>query len=188
MAESRDRLGRAVDIVEVFARRRSGPLGILSDESMDLLGSPVRQSVTRSRNLYRSTGRENASVTPSPFGRGRGRGTGCNQAIERRRARLGDGEGQIVETPILPHDETILGSNISSVAQLEHNFSTPASTTRLKPCPASVRNVSKILLNVTNQKPEESSEETPRAKKAERQNKVRTLMSMRLSVLVVDFL
>ncbi|KAG4123509.1 hypothetical protein ERO13_D11G331100v2 [Gossypium hirsutum] len=257
MAESRDRLGRAVDIAEVFARRRSGPLGILSDESMDLLGSPVRQSVTRrsmgvvgvttstgrgvglrrggsfgtprigirrSRNLYRSTGRENVSVTPSPLGRGRGRGTASVlpswyprtplrditavvRAIERRRARLGDGEGQIVETPILPHDETILGSNISSVAQLEHNFSTPASTTRLKPCPPSVRNVSKILLNVTNQKPEESSEElltpqknllnsidtvekavmeelskmkkTPSAKKAERQHKVRTLMSMR---------
>ncbi|XWS56223.1 hypothetical protein CRYUN_Cryun09bG0067700 [Craigia yunnanensis] len=47
MAESRDRITRAVDIAEVFARRRSGPLGILSDEAQELLGSPVQQAVTR---------------------------------------------------------------------------------------------------------------------------------------------
>ena len=63
-----------------------------------------------------------------------------NQAIERRRARLGDGEGLIVESPI-SQDERVLNSNVSSGAQLKHNFSTPASTARLNPCPPSVRNV-----------------------------------------------
>ncbi|XWS59211.1 hypothetical protein CRYUN_Cryun08bG0102000 [Craigia yunnanensis] len=255
MAESRDRIMRAVDIAEVFSRRRSGPFGILSDEAQELFGSPVQQTVTRrpmgvgvttstargeglrrgssfgtprsgirrSRNLYRSAapGRENAPVTASPMGRGRGRASGSVlpswyprtplrditavvRAIERRRARLGDGEGLIVESPI-SQDERVLNSNSSSGAQLEHNFSTPASTARLNPCPPSVRNVSKILLNVANQNAEESElltpqkklfnsidtvekavmeelqkmKRTPSAKKAERQKKVRTLMSMR---------
>ncbi|XP_022747497.1 protein POLYCHOME-like [Durio zibethinus] len=255
MAESRDRITRAIDIAEVFARRRSGPLGIVSDEAQELLGSPGQQAVMRrpmavsvttstahgggirrdsifrtprsgirrGRNLYRSTapGRENAPATESTVGRGRGRATdsvlpswyprtplrnitAVARAIERRRARLGDGESLIVESPI-SQDERVLNSNVSSGTQLEHNFSTPASTSRLKPCPPSVRNVSKILLNVTNQNAEESElltpqkkllnsidiveeavmEElqkmtrTPSAKKAERQKKVRTLMSMR---------
>ncbi|GMI65723.1 UV-B-INSENSITIVE 4, POLYCHOME [Hibiscus trionum] len=243
MSESRDRLVRTVDLAEVFARRRAGPLGILSGEAMELLGSPVprrptgvagatvltargggfrrgrsfgtpRFGVRRARNE-----RENAPVTPSPLGRGRGNMlpswypraplrdiTAVARAIERRRAGLGDGEGLLVETPV-PRNETILGSNISSAAQLEHNFSTPASTSRLKPRPTSIKSVSKILLNVTNKGSEESAEElltpqkkllnsidtvekavmeelqkmkrTPSAKKAERQHKVRTLMSMR---------
>ncbi|KAE8700934.1 hypothetical protein F3Y22_tig00110551pilonHSYRG00270 [Hibiscus syriacus] len=44
MVESRDRLIRAVDLAHVFARRRSGTLGIFSDEARELLLSPVRQS------------------------------------------------------------------------------------------------------------------------------------------------
>ncbi|KAK6232257.1 hypothetical protein SCA6_002330, partial [Theobroma cacao] len=253
MADSRDRITRAVDIAEVFARRRSGPLGILSDEAQELLASPVQRPVTRrpmgvavtastsrggglrrgssfgtprsairiGRNLYRSLapGRENAPV--SAMGRGRGRLTGSVlpswyprtplrditavvRAIERRRARLGEGEGQMLESPT-SQDERVLNSNLSSGVQLEHNFSTPASAARMKPCPQSVRNVSKILLNVTNQNSEESEiltpqkkllnsidtvekavleelqkmKRTPSAKKAERQMKVRTLMSMR---------
>ncbi|KAK8514676.1 hypothetical protein V6N13_103169 [Hibiscus sabdariffa] len=276
MAEARDRLVRNVDLAEVFARRRVGPLGTLSDEAMELLGgSPVTRrpvgvagatvSTARGGGFRRGSGfgsprfsvrrgrtaRVNA-LTPSPLGRGRGGATGSplpswyprtplrditavvrvsyssvvyvpvihgvltvpskvsqysSLAIERRRSRLGDGEGLVVETPV-PRNESILGSNISSVAPLEHNFSTPASTSRSKPCPPSIKRVSKILLNVTNQKAEEPSGEelltpqkkllnsidtvekavmeelqrmkrTPSAKKAERQHKVRTLMSMR---------
>ncbi|XP_022742799.1 protein POLYCHOME [Durio zibethinus] len=255
MAESRDRITRPVDLAEVFARRRSGPLRILSDEAQELLGSPVQQAVTRrpmgvgvttstarggglrrgigfrtprsgirrGRNLYRSpaAGKENTPITASSTGRGRGRASGSVlpswyprtplrditaviRAIERRRACLGEGEGPVNESPI-SQDERVLNSNVSSGAQLEHNFSTPASTARLKPCPLSVHNVSKILLNVTNQNVEESEhltppkkllnsidtvekavmeelqkmKRTPGAKKAERQKKVRTLMSMR---------
>ncbi|XVF80860.1 hypothetical protein PTKIN_Ptkin15bG0109500 [Pterospermum kingtungense] len=48
MAESRDRLIRTVDIAEVFARRRSGSLGIYSDEAWELFGSSVRQPVRHS--------------------------------------------------------------------------------------------------------------------------------------------
>ncbi|KAL4376417.1 hypothetical protein GQ457_02G040630 [Hibiscus cannabinus] len=249
MAEARDRLVRNVDLAEVFARRRVGPLGTLSDEAMELLGgSPVTRrpvgvvagataSTARGGGFRRGSGfgsprfsvrrvrtaRVNA-LTPSPLGRGRGGATGSPlpswyprtplrditavvRAIERRRSRLGDGEGLLVETPV-PRNESILGSNISSVAPLEHNFATPASTSRSKPCPPSIKRVSKILLNVTNQKAEEPSGEelltpqkkllnsidtvekavmeelqkmkrTPSAKKAERQHKVRTLMSMR---------
>ncbi|KAK8554181.1 hypothetical protein V6N12_031152 [Hibiscus sabdariffa] len=43
MAESRDRLIRAVDLAQVFARRRSGTLAIFSDDARELLVSPVRQ-------------------------------------------------------------------------------------------------------------------------------------------------
>ncbi|KAE8671690.1 ras-related protein RABA4d-like [Hibiscus syriacus] len=180
-------------------------------------GTP-RFSVRRGRNR-----RENTPATPSPLGRGRGGGSGTMlpswyprtplhditavaRAIERRRAGLGDGEGLLLETPV-PSNETILGSNISSVAQLERNFSTPASTSRSKPRPPTIKSMSKILLNVTNKKGEESEEglltpqkkllnsietvekavmeecrkmkRTPSARKAERQHKVRTLMSMR---------
>lgn len=265
MAESRDRLIRAVDLAEVFAQRRSGPLGIYSDEAFELLGSPVRVAVTRrpmgvgaststmrgggvrmgigfatprsgirrGRNLYRSPalGRENTPTTATTaraMGRGRGRPTGSllpswypraplqditavTRAIERRRARLGEGEGLAIESPITNRDDerVLNNSNVSSSeAQPEHIFSTPAaSTARLKkPCPPpSVRTVSKILLNVTNQVADESEfvtpqkklldsidivekavmeelqklKQTPSAKKEERQRRVRTLMSMR---------
>ncbi|KAL4353335.1 hypothetical protein GQ457_06G024880 [Hibiscus cannabinus] len=244
MAESRDRLVRTVDLAEVFARRRVGPLGILSEEAMDLLGSPVTRRPTgvagatvltargggfrRGRSfgtprfgLRRGRNRrKNSPVTPSPLGRGSSGTvlpswyprtplrdiTAVVRAIEKRRAQVGDGEGLLVGTPV-PRNETIHGSNISSAAPLEHNFSTPASTSRLKPRPPSIKSVSKILLNVTNKKIEESAEEfltpqkkllnsidtvekdvmvelqkikgTPSVKKAERQHKVRTLMSMR---------
>ncbi|EOY25886.1 hypothetical protein QUC31_011828 [Theobroma cacao] len=244
MAEPRDRITRAVDMAQVFARSRSGPLGILSDESRELLGSPVQRAVTRrpmgvavntsdgglrrgssfgaprsgirsSRNLY--PGKENTPVSVTALGRGRGSVlpswyartplrdiTAVVRAIQRRRARVGEGEGQILESPVL-RDESVLNSNLSSATQLKHNFSAPATTARMKPCPLSVHNVSKILLNVNNQNAEESEiltpqkkllnsidtvekavleelqkmKRTPTAKKAERQKKVRTLMSMR---------
>ncbi|KAK8589550.1 hypothetical protein V6N12_023944 [Hibiscus sabdariffa] len=60
------------------------------------------------------------------------------EATERRRTQLGDGEGLLIET-LIPRNEIILGSNISSAAPLEHNFSTPTSTSRLKPYPPSIK-------------------------------------------------
>ncbi|KAE8689996.1 ras-related protein RABA4d-like [Hibiscus syriacus] len=242
MPYSRDRLMRAVDIAQVFSRTRSGTLGIISDESRELLVSPLRQrspmgigggrrrnssfgtpgsGIRQGGSLYQSLamGRENTPLT----GRARGRGTGSVlpswypraplnditavlRAIERRRARTGGREGIPIETPIIVEDEVDVNSNVPSGVQLEHNFSTPASTARLKkPCPPSVHNVSNILLSVTNMDAEESElltpqkkllnsidtvgkalmeelqklKRTPSAKKAERQKKVRTLMSIR---------
>ncbi|XVE75678.1 hypothetical protein DITRI_Ditri12bG0112100 [Diplodiscus trichospermus] len=185
-------------------------------------GTP-RSNLRRGRNLYRTParGRENTPMTATAMGSGRGRASGSVvpswyprtplqditavvRAIERSRVRLGGGEGQMIESPT-SLSERFLNSNVSSGAPLEHNFSTPASTARLKPCPPSVRSVSKILLNVTNQNADESEfltpqkkllnsidtiekavmaelqkmKTTPSAKKAERQKKVRTLMSMR---------
>ncbi|KAE8725801.1 CYP712 protein [Hibiscus syriacus] len=233
MAQSRDRLVRTVDIAQVFSRTRSGTLGIFSDESRELLVSPVpqrgsmgvgggrrrdssfgtpRSGIREGRSFYRSPamGRENTPL----IGRAMGRGTGSMlpswypraplndftavlRAIERRRAHTGGREGVAIETPIIPED---VNSNVSS------GFSTPASTARLKkPCSPSVHNVSNILLSVTNMDTEESElltpqkkllnsidtvgkavmeelqklKRTPGAKKAERQNKVRTLMSIR---------
>ncbi|GKV34624.1 hypothetical protein SLEP1_g42985 [Rubroshorea leprosula] len=254
MAESRDRLERPVDLAEVFARRRSGVLGVLSDESQRLLGSPAQQAplrrgtgmgvtntvgrgigrsglgtprsgIGRGRNMYRSpiVGREN-SPTQGSFRRGRGRASGSAlpswysrtplrdvtvivRAIERRRARLGEDEGQAIESPA-PQDQSqrALDTNFPlSGAQPEHNFCTPAPVSRKKPCPPSILKVSKILHDITSQSTGESEsltpqrkllnsldtvekvvmeelqklKRTPGAKKAEREKRVRTLMSMR---------
>ncbi|XVF75852.1 hypothetical protein PTKIN_Ptkin13bG0220200 [Pterospermum kingtungense] len=257
MAESRDRLTRTVDIAEVFARRRSGPWGIYTDEARELFGSPVRQPVThrpmgvgvatstmrggglrtgigfatprsgnrRVSNLNRSAAlrRENTPTTTfTAMGRGRGGATGSMlpswyprtplrditgilRAIERRRARLGEGEGLANESPVSQNERVLNNPNASSGAQLEHIVSTPASTARLKPSLPSAHKVAKILLDVTTKKAEESEfltpqkklldsidivekavmeelhklKRTPSAKKTERQKKVRTLMSMR---------
>ncbi|KAK8589551.1 hypothetical protein V6N12_023945 [Hibiscus sabdariffa] len=74
------------------------------------------------------------------------------------RAQLGDGECLLIETPCT-RNETILGSNISSSVPLEHNFSTLASTSRLKPRPPSIKSVLKILLDASNKKSKESEPE-----------------------------
>ncbi|KAL4339628.1 hypothetical protein GQ457_08G016390 [Hibiscus cannabinus] len=246
MAESRDRLIRAVDLAQVFARTRSGTLTIFSDDARELLVSPVRQrrpvgvgivtptahggggrrgssfgtprsGIRHGRTLHRSpamggentplTGRGTGSVLPSWYPRSPLNDiTAVLRAIERRRARIGGSHGLTIESPIIPEDEGGLNLIVLPAAQLEHNFSTPNSTARLKkPCPPSVGKVSKILIGVTNMNAEESEiltpqkkllnsidtvgkavmeelqklKRTPSAKKAERQKKVRTLMSIR---------
>ncbi|KAE8680589.1 CYP712 protein [Hibiscus syriacus] len=146
MADSRDRLMRAVDIAQVFYGTRSGTLGIFFDESRELLVSPGRRrgpmgvgggrlrdsgfgtlgsGIRLGRSLFRSQtpalGRENAPCT----GRGRGR----RRAVSYR---LGEREGLAIETPTIPEDEGDVNSNVSSGDQLEHNFSTPTPTARLK--------------------------------------------------------
>ncbi|XP_009786601.1 protein POLYCHOME-like [Nicotiana sylvestris] len=182
-------------------------------------GTPRRNS---HRTPARVIGRENIS----PSGRGRGRGgqhsvlpswyprtplrdiTSIVRAIERRRARFGEREGQQLESPI-SQDLTVLDpSESTSGAQLEHNnsFMTPHPTIRSRIYPKSVGKVPKILLNITHQndsgdidcltpqrkllnsidKVEKAVMEelhklkrTPSAKKQEREKRVRTLMSMR---------
>ncbi|KAL8494116.1 hypothetical protein ACS0TY_025052 [Phlomoides rotata] len=133
--------------------------------------------------------------------------TAVVKAFERRRGRLGEGEGLQTESPILQDRSVHNPSGSTSVAQLEQDFSmiSPHPTIELKRCPPTIGKVPKILLNVTNQHygdspcltPQEKLlnnidtvekvvmeelrklKRTPSAKKAEREKKVRTLMSMR---------
>ncbi|CAK9157227.1 unnamed protein product [Ilex paraguariensis] len=128
-------------------------------------------------------------------------------AIERTRARLREMEGQQIESPI-PQDQAVLYPSVTiSGAPLEHDFSmiSPNPTIGIRHCTPSVGRVPKILLDVTNQNAGESDfltpqkkllnsidtvekvvmeelrklKRTPTAKKAEREKRVRTLMSMR---------
>lgn len=128
--------------------------------------------------------------------------TSSVQAFERRRARMRDGEGLQLESSI-PQEQAV--STVStSGAQLEHSTSTftPYPTISSRPRPIAV---SKILFDITNQNDGESDDltpqmkllnsidtveevvteelrkmkRTPAAKKAERDKKVKTLMSMR---------
>lgn len=185
----------------------------------------MRSGAGRGRNLYRSPlgGRENSPIQGRAR-RGRGRATGSVlpswyprtplrditfvvRAIERRRARLGDDEGQGIESPA-PQEQNQRALNFNfppSGAQPEHDFCTPAPTARKKHCPSSILKVSKILHDASSQNPGDSEsltpqrkllnsldtvekvvmeelqklKRTPSAKKAEREKKVRTLLSMR---------
>ncbi|CAK9159319.1 unnamed protein product [Ilex paraguariensis] len=133
--------------------------------------------------------------------------TAIVRAIERTRARLREMEGQQIESPI-PQDQAVLYPSVTiSGAPLEHDFSmiSPNPTIGIRHCTPSVGRVPKILLDVTNQNAGESDfltpqkkllnsidtvekvvmeelrklKRTPTAKKAEREKRVRTLMSMR---------
>ncbi|KAG9151009.1 hypothetical protein Leryth_003133 [Lithospermum erythrorhizon] len=123
----------------------------------------------------------------------------CNpfyEAIERRRARTGEDEGQSSQSRI-PF----------SSAHFEHDTSliTPEASSSRKPSSPTVLEVPKILLDITNDNKEDSEfltpqkkllnsidsvekvvmeelnkqKRTPSARKAERKKKVKTLMSMR---------
>lgn len=118
-----------------------------------------------------------------------------------------DSEGQGSESPV-PEDLAILDPSASEYVTTVENKATstsPRSAFRSKPYPLSVGKVPKILLGVTNQSTAESDcltpqkkllnsidsvekvvmeelqklKRTPTAKKAEREKRVRTLMSMR---------
>ncbi|KAM7500216.1 hypothetical protein LguiA_024630 [Lonicera macranthoides] len=132
--------------------------------------------------------------------------TAVVRAIERRRARLRDSEGH-QESPTLRDRDHDPSSVPSPGAQLEHKLSitTPNPTVGIRACPPSVGKVPKILLDITNQNEGESGlltpqkkllnsidtvekvvmeelrnlKRTPTAKKAEREKRVCTLMSMR---------
>ncbi|CAL5351990.1 unnamed protein product [Camellia sinensis] len=134
--------------------------------------------------------------------------TAIVRAIERRRASLRETEGLHIESPI-PQDQNVLDPSVpTSSAQLEHDISmiSPNPTVRMKKSfPPSVGKVPKILLDITNQnvgQPDcltpqkkllnsidtvekvvleelKKLKSTPGAKKAEREKRICSLMSMR---------
>ncbi|XP_050121214.1 protein POLYCHOME-like [Malus sylvestris] len=132
--------------------------------------------------------------------------TAVVRAIESRRARLIESDGQNTEGQV-PQDQNALDQSLPvSGAQFDHGVPmTPYSAVRTKHClPPSVGKVQQILRDVSNQPSEgefltpqkklmnsidmvekvvrkelERLKRTPSSKKAEREQKVRTLMSMR---------
>ncbi|KAF3962160.1 hypothetical protein ACB098_09G119400 [Castanea mollissima] len=153
-------------------------------------------------------GRPTSSVLPSWYPRTPLRDiTAVVRAIERTRARLGDVEGQQFESPVPEGQRGLDPSITQSSAQLKHNISrvSPSLDVGVKPCTPAVGKVPKILLGITNQNAGESEfltpqkkllnsidtvekvvmeelqklKRTPSAKKAEREKRIRTLMSMR---------
>ncbi|XP_073157915.1 protein POLYCHOME-like [Henckelia pumila] len=159
----------------------------------------------RGRGGYRGRG---SSVLPAWYPRRPLRDiTAVARAIERIRARRGEGEGLLTESPIL-QDQTVHDPSVSaSGAQLEHDISmaSPHPTIGIKHGPPTIGKVPKILLDITRQSAEETTcltpqrkllnsidnvekvvmdelrklKRTPTAKKVEREKRVRTLMSMR---------
>ncbi|XP_010524304.1 PREDICTED: protein POLYCHOME-like [Tarenaya hassleriana] len=135
--------------------------------------------------------------------------TAIVRAIERRRSRMGEVDGREVETPTPRQVGVLDSPVPLTGAQLEHNSSmvTPAPAVGLKrSCPPSTATVHKILLDITKEHCGGESESltpqkkllnsidkvekvvmeeiqklksTPSAKRAEREKRVRTLMSMR---------
>ncbi|XP_057496734.1 protein POLYCHOME-like [Actinidia eriantha] len=161
-----------------------------------------------SGTLRRGRGRSTNSVLPSWYPRTPLRDiTAVVRAIERRRAGSRETQGQQMDSSI-PQDQNAHDPSESiSGAQLEHDLSmtSPNPTVGIKPCPPSVGKVPKILLDITNRNAGEQDfltpqkkllnsidmvekvvmqelkklKSTPSAKKAERETRVRTLMSMR---------
>ncbi|KAJ9184098.1 hypothetical protein P3X46_007872 [Hevea brasiliensis] len=159
------------------------------------------------RGNSRGRGRASNSALPSWYPRTPLRDiTAIVRAIERRE-RLGADRAQEIESPV-PHAYGVLDSSEpSSVAHLEHSntIMSPIPSLQVKRCPPTVGKIPKILLDITNQSSEDSDFLTPQkkllnsidtvekevmeelrklkrtasAKKAEREKKVRTLMSMR---------
>ncbi|XP_027351083.1 protein POLYCHOME [Abrus precatorius] len=208
MPEARDRAS-PLHVATIFARRRASFI------YLDPPPTPApRNPIARPRARYsHAPGRENTPlVTPR---RGRGRGsvlpswyprtplrdiTVLSRAIERRRARLGENEGQQIgdSDQVLPDP--------FSASQIERDSSalSPNSVGVKLRTPAGSK-VPKIILDIDNL-PEGESEiltpqkkllnsidkvekgfreelqklkRTPSAKKAEREKRVKTLMSMR---------
>ncbi|XP_059295980.1 protein POLYCHOME-like isoform X2 [Lycium ferocissimum] len=183
MAEGRDRLSRQEDPIEVYTRRRTrssigrGSIEILEDESPSTgtpatatrgggggtgriggFGSPRNR---RGRTPARVIGRQNISPTGHQ-GRNRGRHsvlpswyprtplrdiTSIVRAIERTRARLRESEGGEQLESVVPQDHTVP----------DPSESTSGLKTRNRYYPKSVGKVPKILLDITNQKPEAGS-------------------------------
>jgi len=130
-----------------------------------------------------------------------------DQAIERRRERLGGSDGLEIRSPMpqvrMNHDS----SEATPVAHLEHSnrIMSPKPTAAVKGCSSTIGKVPKILQHITNQASGDPDsltpqkkllnsidtvekvvmeelrkmKRTPSARKAEREKRVRTLMSMR---------
>ncbi|KAL6987073.1 negative regulation of ubiquitin-protein transferase [Sarracenia purpurea var. burkii] len=159
-------------------------------------------------SVQRGRGRGSASVLPSWYPRTPLRDvTAVVRAIERRRARLREIEGQQLENPLIHDQDLLQPSVLKPAAQLEHELSifSPNPRFGFKPRLLSVGKVPKILLDITNQNGGNSEcitpqkkllnsidtvekvlmeelknlKRTPSAKKAQRAERTRTLMSMR---------
>ncbi|KAL5744116.1 hypothetical protein ACOSP7_026973 [Xanthoceras sorbifolium] len=170
--------------------------------------SATRGSIGRENTPVLGSARRGRSVLPAWYPRTPLRDvTAVVRAIERRRARLGAVEGHQIDIP-MSQDQRELDSSLPLLgAQPGHDASlmSPKPASSIKHCPPSVGKVPKILLNITNQVGEGSEfltpqkkllnsidkvekvvmeelkklKRTPSAKKAEREKRVRTLMSMR---------
>ncbi|KAF3580164.1 hypothetical protein DY000_02028520 [Brassica cretica] len=153
----------------------------------------------------RGRARASASVLPSWYPRTPLRDvSSVVRAIERRRARMGD-----VETPTPQQLGVLDDSLAPVSGERNYSMVTPGPSVGFKrPCPPSTAKVHQILLDITRQSSAEEEEEealtpqkkllnsidkvekvvmeeiqkmksTPSAKRAEREKRVRTLMSMR---------
>ncbi|KAL1206930.1 Protein POLYCHOME [Cardamine amara subsp. amara] len=171
--------------------------------------SPQGRENTSLGVTRRGRARASTSVLPSWYPRTPLRDVSAVvRAIERRRARMGEGVGRDIETPT-PQQLGVLDSLVPlSGAQLEHNYSmvTPGPSVGFKrPWPPSAAKVHQILLDITRENTGEEDaltpqkkllnsidkvekvvmeeiqkmKSTPSAKRAEREKRVRTLMSMR---------
>ncbi|KAB2608152.1 protein POLYCHOME-like [Pyrus ussuriensis x Pyrus communis] len=169
--------------------------------------STVDRENTPSGSSHRRGGRASNSVLPYWYPRSPLQDiTAVVRAIERRRARLVESDGENTEGQV-PQDQNALGQSLPvSGAQFDHGVPmTPYSAVRTKRClHPSVGKVQQILRDASNQPSEEEFltpqkklmnsidmvekvvrkelerlKRTPSAKKAERDQKVRTLMSMR---------
>ncbi|KAG5252820.1 protein POLYCHOME [Salix suchowensis] len=189
MAESRDRLSRAVDIAAIFAaRRQSRSLGIYQDRpefDMALFGSPRTNAAIRNQTVGVGTitgsGRRKYAP-PGSARRGRGRGsnsvlpswyprtplrdiTAIVRAIERR-GRLGGSDGREFGSPMSQGRMDPDFSEATPVVHLVHGnrimSSTP--TPAFKGSPSTVGKVPKILQHITNQASGDSESLTPQKK------------------------
>ncbi|XP_010506038.1 PREDICTED: protein POLYCHOME [Camelina sativa] len=171
--------------------------------------SPQGRENTSLGVTRRGRARASTSVLPSWYPRTPLRDVSAVvRAIERRRARMGEGVGRDIETPT-PQQLGVLDSLVPlSGAQLEHDYSmvTPGPSVGFKrPWPPSTAKVHQILLDITRENTGEEDaltpqkkllnsidkvekvvmeeiqkmKSTPSAKRAEREKRVRTLMSMR---------
>ncbi|TQE10882.1 hypothetical protein C1H46_003455 [Malus baccata] len=169
--------------------------------------STVDRENTPSGSSHRRRGRASNSVLPSWYPRTPLHDiTAVTRAIERRRARLAESNGENTEGQA-PQDQNALDQSLPVVgAQFDHGVPvTPYSALRTKRrLPPPVGKVQKIIRDVSNQPSEgefltpqkklmnsidmveevvkkelERLKRMPSAKKAEREQKVRTLMSMR---------
>ncbi|QHN84426.1 hypothetical protein HN51_038974 [Arachis hypogaea] len=185
-----------------FRTPRTGAVGAPAGAENN---SPSRSGGRRvvGRGRGRGRGSSSRSVLPSWYPRTPLRDiSSVVRAIERRRARLGEIDGQQTGNPF-PADQLFPDPSVSSDnAQLSEITPKPASGVKLR-TPSG--KVPKILLDIANQTEGEQSEltpqmkllnsidsvekvvkeelqrlkRTPSAKKAEREKRVRTLMSMR---------
>ncbi|XP_057505525.1 LOW QUALITY PROTEIN: protein POLYCHOME [Actinidia eriantha] len=156
----------------MFSRRSQliGGIAFLLDEPEVVIEAPIRWGSTGMTGTRGTTalvatrsgrGGSTSSVLPSWYPR-----TPLHDitavAIERRRARLRETEGQQTESPV-PQDQNVLSPSVPiSGAQLEHDFPTitPDHIIGKKPFQLSVGNgkVPKMLLDITNQNAGESSD------------------------------